>query len=192
MRARSFGLKKAGEYRRHAEESRVLGRAAQNVEHRTRCSLLNVGVLLACPKCALIDEGIEVQHTMDKIKHYRSRAEELRAIAQGLFDHGGQKARQSPAAFLFADEHAGAGGAVDAIPGASTSLVELGKVEIRARGRETDGDDEQAKLYRERAEKLLTIAAELNEKSRAPLLEIAMDYLQIAAARGALSKSGRD
>ena len=191
MGARGFGLKKAGEYCRNAEEYRVPARVPQNGEHRARCPLSNIGALLACDECALIDEGIEVQDTMDKIKQYRSRAEELRAIAQGLFDSGQQKTRQCPAGFLFGDDRAGARGAVDARLGAIPSLGEPRKGEIRARRREMDRDDERAKLYRERAEKLLAIAQQLlDENSRAPLLEVAMDYLQMAASRG-LSKSDR-
>ena len=185
MGARGFGLKKSAEYRSHAEECRVSARAAQNGEHRIRCPLSNIGALLACEQCALIDEGIEVQDTKDMVKQYRSRAQELRAIAQGLFDHGREKTRQCPAGFLFGDDRAGARGAVDAGLRASSLFGEPGKGEIRARRREMDRDDEQAKLYRERAEKLLEIAERLlDEESRGPLLEVAMDYLQMAASRG--------
>ena len=35
-----WGLKKAGEYRRHAEECRVLARAAQNAEHRNQLLIM--------------------------------------------------------------------------------------------------------------------------------------------------------
>ena len=86
MGERGFGLKKALEYSRHAEECRVLARAAQNVEHEISCSLLNIGVLLACAKRALIDEGIEAQDKMDKADHYRVRTQEMRRIAEGIFD----------------------------------------------------------------------------------------------------------
>lgn len=57
---------------------------------------------------------------------------------------------------------------------------------------EMDGYDERAKLYRERAQGLLTIAQELKYlKAKETLLEAAMDYLQVAEAREALSQSGR-
>jgi hypothetical protein len=60
-------------------------------------------------------------------------------------------------------------------------------------GVEMDGGDEQAKRYRERAQELLTLAADMKDlKSKETLLEVAMDYLQMAAAREALSKSDRE
>ena len=35
--------------------------------------------------------GIEVQDQMDKADHYRVRAQEMRKIAEGLFDHKERK-----------------------------------------------------------------------------------------------------
>ena len=45
-----------------------------------------------------------------------------------------------------------------------------------------DGDDEQAKHYRQRAEEVLAIAADLEDlKAKEILLQVAMDYLEMAA-----------
>ena len=45
-----------------------------------------------------------------------------------------------------------------------------------------DGDDEQAKRYRQRAEEVLAIAADLEDlKAKEILLQVAMDYLEMAA-----------
>ena len=45
-----------------------------------------------------------------------------------------------------------------------------------------DGDDEQAKHYRQRAEEVLAIAAHLEDlNAKETLLQVAMDYLEMAA-----------
>jgi hypothetical protein len=62
------------------------------------------------------------------------------------------------------------------------------------KGREMDGNDEEAKQYRERAEQLIVIAESVtDQKSKDFLLSVAMDYLRKASLReAARAKSERE